>query len=182
MAKRKAIRKKTARKTRKVAKARKKRVVRKTRKKARKAVKKVRKAKKSTPRKKATRKRSKKTRKVAKKARKKPVRRKAPKRDNAAKQRTTSRKRVYNLTREVPDHQYFILANGKPVKHVAELASLLDQLEEHVFDHHVTPDKNDFHSWVKDVFADVQLARKIAGVGSKKRLQLVIYKHLAGHE
>ena len=90
--------------------------------------------------------------------------------------------RIYNLTREIPREKYFILANGQPVKNVAELASILDQLEDHVFNHHVTPDKNDFHNWVKDVFEDVELARKISGVHDKKHMQLVIYRHMAGHE
>jgi hypothetical protein len=93
-----------------------------------------------------------------------------------------SRTRVYNLTRDVPQEKYFILANGHPVKNVAELASILDQLEDHVFSHHVTPDRNDFHNWIKDVFEDVELARKIVGVDDKKHLQLVIYRHMAGHD
>jgi hypothetical protein len=65
---------------------------------------------------------------------------------------------------------------------VAELAAILDQLEDHIFNHHVNPNKNDFHNWVKDVFEDIELARKIAGINDKKHLQLVIYRHMAGHE
>jgi len=94
----------------------------------------------------------------------------------------SSRMRVYNLTRDIPEHQFFVLANGQPVKNVAELAAILDQLEDHVFGHHVTPDKNDFHNWVKDVFEDVELARKISGISDKKHMQLVIYRHMAGHD
>jgi hypothetical protein len=105
---------------------------------------------------------------------------KAPAR--AAAQPVTSRVRVYNLTRDIPHEKYFVLANGKPVKNVAELASILDQIEDHVFHHHVTTDRNDFHNWVRDVFEDVELARKISGVQDKKHLQLVIYRHMAGHD
>lgn len=94
----------------------------------------------------------------------------------------TSRVRVYNLTRDIPQEKFFVLANGQPVKNVAELAAILDQLEDHVFHHHVTPDRNDFHNWIKDVFEDVELARKISGIGDKKHLQLVIYRHMAGHD
>jgi hypothetical protein len=113
------------------------------------------------------------------KSRKTAVSKTAPR---AEKQPIASRVRIYNLTREVPREKYFILANGHPVKNVAELASLLDQLEDHVFNHHVRPDKNDFHNWVKDVFEDVELARKITGVDDKRHLQLVIYRHMAGHD
>jgi len=97
-------------------------------------------------------------------------------------QPVSSRMRVYNLTRDIPQEKYFVLANGQPVKNVAELAAILDQLEDHVFHHHVNPDRNDFHSWVKDVFEDVELARKITGVNDKKHLQLIIYRHMAGHD
>jgi hypothetical protein len=93
-----------------------------------------------------------------------------------------ARMRVYNLTREIPQEKYFVLANGKPVKNVAELAAILDQLEDHVFHHHVTPDRNDFHNWIKDVFEDVELAKKVVGSKDKKHLQLVIYRHIAGHD
>lgn len=96
--------------------------------------------------------------------------------------RHVSRQRIMNLTRDVPEHHYFVLANGQPVKHVAELAAILDQLEDRVFNHHVRPDSNDFHNWVRDVFQDVELARKVLGINDKRHLQLVIYKHLAGHE
>ncbi len=93
-----------------------------------------------------------------------------------------SRVRVYNLTRDIPQEKYFILANGQQVKNVAELAAILDQLEDHVFSHHVTTDRNDFHNWIKDVFEDVELARKVSGVNDKKHMQLVIYRHIAGHD
>lgn len=97
-------------------------------------------------------------------------------------QPVTSRMRVYNLTREIPHEKYFILANGQPVKNVAELAAILDQMEDHVFSHHVTNDRNDFHNWIKDVFEDVELAKKVLGAHDKKHLQLVIYRHMAGHD
>ncbi len=99
-----------------------------------------------------------------------------------ATQPVASRVRIYNLTRDIPEGQYFVLANGQPVKNVAELASILDQLEDHVFHHHVTADRNDFHNWIRDVFEDVELARKVLGTGDKKHLQLVIYRHMAGHD
>jgi hypothetical protein len=123
--------------------------------------------------------------KTPKKSIKRPAKSKKPAHKPAskvAKQPIASRVRVYNLTREVPREKFFILANGQPVKNVAELASILDQLEDHVFNHHVRPERNDFHNWIKDVFEDVELARKILGINDKKHLQLVIYRHMAGHD
>ncbi len=191
-----AARKKATKKSTRKKAARKKAVKRSTKKKAaKKTVKSTRKkaVKKSTRKKVARKKAVKKStrkkvarKKVAKKSTRKKVARKKVAKKTAkkkpAKTKPSSRQRVYNLTREVPEYQYFVLANGKPVKHVAELASILDQLEDHVFHHHVSADKNDFHNWVKDVFEDIELARKMAGASDKKHLQLVIYKHMAGHD
>ncbi len=119
---------------------------------------------------------------VKPKAVKRTAKKSVPKRNVKTTQPVVSRVRVYNLTRDIPTEKHFILANGQPIKNVAELAAILDQLEDHVFNHHVNADRNDFHNWVKDVFEDVELARKISGINDKKHLQLVIYRHMAGHE
>jgi len=84
-----------------------------------------------------------------------------------------------NLKRDAPAENYFVLCNGMPVKNVKELADLMDQIEDHVFNHHVRPDQNDFSKWVKEIFNDVELAEKMAGAKDKKHMQLVIYKHIA---
>jgi len=86
---------------------------------------------------------------------------------------------VYKLAKPTAKDKYFILANGKPVKHVAELAEVLEDLEDHVFDQHVDENKNDFHNWVKDVFNDIELAKKMLGIKDKQAMQLAIYKHAA---
>lgn len=121
------------------------------------------------------------TKRVAKKATKRAA--KTAKRKVAKTSRKTAKPakkvEVYKLAQEVPEDKYFVLANGKPVKHVKELAEVLEHLEDHVFDHHVNPEQNDFHLWVKEVFDDVQLAKKMLGISDKKKLQLAIYKHAA---
>ncbi|KYK24701.1 hypothetical protein AYK26_06535 [Euryarchaeota archaeon SM23-78] len=82
------------------------------------------------------------------------------------------------LRKIAPKEKYFILCNGKPVKNIKELADILEELEDNVFNHHVRVDGNDFAKWVEDIFKDVELAEKIAGVKDKKHMQLVIYKHI----
>ena len=62
---------------------------------------------------------------------------------------------------------------------IKELADIMEDLEEHVFHYHVKEDSNDFANWIKDIFKDIELAEKIAGVKNKKHMQLVIYKHIA---
>ena len=76
-----------------------------------------------------------------------------------------------------PD-KYFILCNGKRLKNIKELAEVMEEIEDHVFSHHVTHDKNDFARWVHDVFEDTDLAQKLAGVKDKRHVQFIIYKHI----
>ena len=144
---------------------------------AKKTIKKKTTAKKVVAKKTTAKKAVKKT--TAKKTVKKAAVKRATKKAAAKKKGANTRVEVYNLARPAPNDKYFVLANGKPVQHVAELAEVLDDLEDHVFNHHVNPERNDFHNWVKDVFEDLQLAKKMLGVSDKKHLQLVIYKHAA---
>lgn len=121
---------------------------------------------------------------AAKKTARKAVKKAATKTVKTARKAAATKARsakldVYKLGQDAPGERYFILVNGRPVKHVAELAEVLDDLEDHVFDYHVNPERNDFHTWVKEVFKDVELAKKMLGVGKKEDLQLVIYKHAA---
>lgn len=115
----------------------------------------------------------------AKKTVKKSTTRRPAKTAKATKKAAAKKVEVYNLAHPAPEEKYFVLANGKPIQHVAELAEVLNDIEDHVFNHHVNPERNDFHNWVKDVFNDIQLAKKMLGVSDKKHLQLVIYKHAA---
>jgi len=80
---------------------------------------------------------------------------------------------------DAPETSYFLLCNGQPVKNIKELADVMEVIEDQVFNHHVTPEKNDFAIWVKDIFKDIELAEKLAGVKDKKNMQLVLYKHIA---
>jgi hypothetical protein len=82
------------------------------------------------------------------------------------------------VKRDAPETSYFMLCNGKPVKNIKELADVMEELEDKVFNYHVTPDKNDFATWIKDIFKDIELAEKLAGVKDKKHMQLVLYKHI----
>jgi hypothetical protein len=79
---------------------------------------------------------------------------------------------------DAPETNYFVLCNGKPVKNIRELADVMEELEDQVFNYHVTPEKNDFANWVKDIFKDIELAEKLAGAKDKKHMQLVLYKHI----
>lgn len=93
--------------------------------------------------------------------------------------KTTSKKaKKTSVKRNASKKHYFILCNGKPVKNIKELADLMEDLEDQVFNHHVRTDGNDFAKWIKDIFKDIELAEKLAGAQDKEHMQLVIYKHI----
>lgn len=84
----------------------------------------------------------------------------------------------HKIVTDAPTEQYFILCNGQPVKNVKELAEVIEDLRDEIFEHHVTADKNDFATWIHDVFKEVELAEELAGVKNKKDVRIVLYKHI----
>jgi hypothetical protein len=79
---------------------------------------------------------------------------------------------------DAPQENVFILCNGRPVKNVRELADALGEIGEDVFRHHVNPEKNDFATWVKDIFRDEELAQQLAGTKDQQHTRIVMYRHL----
>ncbi len=92
------------------------------------------------------------------------------------KKKTT--KKAAKIVKDAPTENYFILANGQPIKNVKELADVLEHLADDVFRHHVTDDKNDFANWVEHIFEDIDLAKEIAGTKDKHHTRIVLYKHI----
>jgi len=90
-----------------------------------------------------------------------------------------TKKKTQHAARDAQPTEYFIMCNGKKLKNIKELADVMEEIEDYVFNHHVTEDKNDFSTWIKDVFKEIELAKNIAGIKDKKHVQLVIYKHIS---
>jgi hypothetical protein len=65
---------------------------------------------------------------------------------------------------EVAPEQYFILANGDTVKSLLDLQDKLLGMDVKIFMHHVTPDKNDFATWIYNSIGDHELAEKMGPV------------------
>lgn len=57
--------------------------------------------------------------------------------------------------------KYFYLHNGIPLKSIPELIDQLVKMNQELFDYHVNKDHNDFANWVRDVFGNRELARRI---------------------
>lgn len=56
----------------------------------------------------------------------------------------------------------FFCRDGCVSKNLQQLAECLDRISEDSYHHHVTPIKNDFSNWVRDVFGDDKLANDLS--------------------
>ena len=79
---------------------------------------------------------------------------------------------------EAPEEHHFVVADGKKLKNIIELADALETMSEEIFRHHVNEVKNDFSAWVKDVFYDHSLADDIARAKNRLETQIVILRRL----
>ncbi|MFH1649047.1 MAG: hypothetical protein ABIA93_00680 [Candidatus Woesearchaeota archaeon] len=90
-----------------------------------------------------------------------------------------AKKRINHI--RAPPEKWFVLANGEALKDVRALADALERIEDHIWAHHVQPDRNDFANWIRDVFQDMELADQLTIAKDRKHAQLVIYKHITKH-
>lgn len=81
------------------------------------------------------------------------------------------------MNRAEPD-KYFVLNNGVAIRDIKELALVLYDVPEDVFGFHVNEGKNDFSSWIRDVFGEESLAKNLDGMMDKKDVQLALFKHI----
>ena len=67
-----------------------------------------------------------------------------------------------DIYQEAPTtEQYFYLHNGIPIKNLAELIDQLVDMDRELFNYHVNPGNNDFANWIRDVFGEKELARRM---------------------
>ena len=79
---------------------------------------------------------------------------------------------------EAPVEHHFVVADGRKLKNIIELADALETMTEEIFRHHANEFKNDFSSWVKDVFYDHSLAEDITRARNRLETQIVILRRL----
>ena len=79
---------------------------------------------------------------------------------------------------EAPEEHHFVVADGKKLKNIIELADALETMSEEIFRHHVNEYKNDFSSWIKDVFYDHSLAEDMSRAKNKLETQIAILRRL----
>ncbi|MAE12942.1 hypothetical protein CMO92_00110 [Candidatus Woesearchaeota archaeon] len=76
-----------------------------------------------------------------------------------------------------PEH-YFYLHKDGILKNYEDLFSALQDMDEHVFRHHVNEHKNDFALWAKDVFEDVGFARKLERTKDQSQTLRIVFTRL----
>ena len=79
---------------------------------------------------------------------------------------------------EAPEECCFILNGGKKLKSVQELTEALETMSEDIFNHHVNNDKNDFATWIKDIFQEDELADELRKANSKIETRIKLLQRL----
>ncbi|MBI2144651.1 hypothetical protein HYU17_05930 [Candidatus Woesearchaeota archaeon] len=77
-----------------------------------------------------------------------------------------------------PDDKKFVLKDGRLLKDMVELANALEYMSDDVFSHHVNNFKNDFKTWVEDVFSEKELAAEMHKAKTKADMQLALLRHI----
>jgi hypothetical protein len=78
----------------------------------------------------------------------------------------------------VAPEKYFYVNDGTVIKHLGELPDALRNMSPETFNYHVNAEKNDFHCWVKDVFQQASLARKIKGAKQKELMAKKVFTEI----
>ena len=97
--------------------------------------------------------------KTAKKATKKVVK-KTTKKITKKTPRKTNKKTKQDLA-HAPSDQCFWVTDGNVLSNLIELRDALDAMDEKIFAHHVSKEKNDFADWIEHVLGDRELAMKV---------------------
>ncbi len=71
----------------------------------------------------------------------------------------------------------FKLADGRELQNLVDLARALEEMADDVFFHHANIEKNDFSSWLRDVF-DLDGLADAVRTASKPEMRERVYKHL----
>lgn len=87
-------------------------------------------------------------------------------------------KKKFDIKAKVKPEACFFLVDGSTIASIRELIFALEKMNDDVFYYHVTSDRHDFANWVKDVFAETELAEKLMAARSRFECQAAILKHL----
>jgi len=74
--------------------------------------------------------------------------------------------------------KYFYLNNGDVISNLKDLPKVLAKMDDATFSYHVTDAKNDFSSWINDVFGKSKLAVKIGSMKNRDEMVSTLKKDI----
>jgi len=78
----------------------------------------------------------------------------------------------------VPQDKIFYVYEGGTINSLYQLADSLASMPAKSFNHHVTPTRNDFANWVRDVIQDSVLAQRISSQKSKALMEKTVRERI----
>lgn len=85
------------------------------------------------------------------------------------------------MDRELAPKEYFYLSDGRFLTNTNDLIAALKTMADETFLHHVNEQRNDFANWLKDVFENEELAKKISNIKDKEKMRKEIQYELTRH-
>ncbi|MBN2881476.1 hypothetical protein JXM83_05505 [Candidatus Woesearchaeota archaeon] len=82
------------------------------------------------------------------------------------------------LTRSINEENFFITNAGEQIKDLKELAQNFATMHPDVFNHHVNEQRNDFATWVENIFKEKELATTLHLTHNAKDSQIAVLNHL----
>ena len=79
-----------------------------------------------------------------------------------------SKKTKPTILMDVEPEKSFWLNDGRALKNLKELEQALETMDESLWKHHVTTERNDFANWIEDVFNEKQLGALVRKVKSPR--------------
>ena len=79
---------------------------------------------------------------------------------------------------QAPEEKTFVLKGGRKLASLYELIDELETMNDDLFNQHVDDMKNDFASWIRDVFENRPLADEIHKMHDRFDTQRAILKHI----
>ncbi len=79
---------------------------------------------------------------------------------------------------ESPKEYEFYLKDGRRLKSIYELVDALETMDDSLFREYANEAKNDFSSWIRDVFSEPGFAKEIHKVNDRIKMQKALMKKL----
>jgi hypothetical protein len=91
-----------------------------------------------------------------------------------------SKSQVKSILADIPNSKQFYVTNNKGIlRNLQDLETALLNMDDATFNFHVTKDRNDFSTWVKDTIGDQHLAKQLSSTKLKDRMYGYVYTRLS---